>query len=77
MTEQQLIDLGFTKEEGEGFYYYYYDITENLSLISCDSDEAEEEGKWYVEIFEDNLIRMNRQEEIETFINLLKELKRD
>ena len=48
MTEQELIDLGFTKtivtdeESNNGYDYYYYslDLMEGLELISTDSDHS-------------------------------------
>ena len=55
MTEQDLIDLGFTKtivtdeESNNGYDYYYYslDLMEGLSLNSNDSDNTSTHG-WEV-----------------------------
>jgi hypothetical protein len=58
MKEQDLIDLGFERynvsaeESGDKPYFYFtYNITDELCLISTDSDEAERNG-WYVELFD-------------------------
>ena len=53
MKEQDLIDLGFNRydvsaeESGyKPFYYYTYNITDELCLISSDNREAKK--KWMV-----------------------------
>tara|TARA_R110000851_G_scaffold205380_1_gene357408 strand:+ start:746 stop:1009 length:264 start_codon:yes stop_codon:yes gene_type:complete len=58
MTENELLDLGFTKEASSDtvdgvaeFYYYVKDITNGLSFISGCSDEIDAKG-WYIEFFE-------------------------
>jgi hypothetical protein len=59
MTEKDIIELGFDRvdvtagESGypEDWHYYTYDLTNHLSLISCDNNEAKKSG-WYVEIFD-------------------------
>jgi hypothetical protein len=55
MTEKDLIDLGFEKVIGEldepDWYYYTYDFSPGLSLISCGSDELID-GEWVIEFFE-------------------------
>jgi hypothetical protein len=55
MTENELTDLGFSKVEvkdlesqnGYDYYYYTFDIFNNLTLISVDNDRVEDED-WYV-----------------------------
>jgi hypothetical protein len=55
MTENELTDLGFNKVEvnnlesqnGYDYYYYTFDIFNNLTLISVDNDRVENED-WYV-----------------------------
>ena len=54
MTEKDLIDLGFQREdspdESSPFFYYIYELGD-FTLITNTSDEAGEDG-WYVEIFD-------------------------
>lgn len=55
MTESELTDLGFNKVEvknlesqnGYDYYYYTFEVFNNLTLISIDSDRVEN-GNWYV-----------------------------
>jgi len=55
MTENELTDLGFSKVEvndlesqnGYDYFYYTFDVFENLTLISVDNDRVENED-WYV-----------------------------
>jgi hypothetical protein len=55
MTENDLTNLGFNKVEvndlesqnGYDYYYYTFDIFNNLTLISVDNDRVEN-GDWYV-----------------------------
>jgi hypothetical protein len=55
MKENDLIDLGFNKVEvtnsesqnGYDYYYYTFEVFDNLTLISVDSDSVENE-EWYV-----------------------------
>ena len=42
MKEQDIIDLGFTKEFGDNFHYYTYDFARGFSLITQASDEVVE-----------------------------------
>jgi hypothetical protein len=79
MKEQDIIDLGFTKEVehdsiGE-FYYYVYDFGRGLSLISSANDEATD-GEWYVDIFEEDNIRFTTKEDLTEFINIINRNKR-
>lgn len=68
MTEQELIELGFNREDEFGtecsddqgnewtednFYYYSYDLVGGLDLITGPSDEdCAKNDEWYVEIFD-------------------------
>lgn len=64
ITEQQLIDYGFTKEvvpmyeSGMDYDWYYYSYTiGNLDFLSCESDIVEESnGQWTVEILEGDIV---------------------
>lgn len=75
MTEQDLIDLGFTKEEmtdDDDFdYYYVYEITENTTLIS-DSASLSGDNNWSVELFDDDKLCFKDVNELKLFINLIK-----
>lgn len=81
MSEEDLISLGFertdvSKEESgdEAFHYYDYDFGNNsiISLISCDNHQAEEDGYWTVEIFEDNSISYDKYQDVLDFITIIK-----
>jgi len=57
MKEQDLIDLGFTKqimekdEEYDEYYFYSYDLSWNFDLLSSSSDKSEEEWTVWVDVF--------------------------
>ena len=70
MNEQDLIDLGFTKELEENYYYYVLDFGRGFSLITNCNDELIE-CKWFVEIFEENSIRFTSKEDLNEFINII------
>ena len=71
MKEQDLVDLGFTKEFGEDFYYYTYDLARGLSLITSANDEVVN-NEWFVEIFETNpALRFTVKEHVESLINIM------
>jgi hypothetical protein len=82
MKEQDLIDLGFKKsyvtdlypehkDSGlKPYYYYTYNITDELCLISNDNGEAEKNG-WRVEMFDYGNIEFTDKEDIEKFIILI------
>lgn len=81
MTEKDLIHLGFirndvTKEESgydNDWYYYTYQFTSGICLISSDNEEAEkEDGLWFVEIFDIDGIRFTNVENLEKLIWLIK-----
>lgn len=76
MTEKQLIDLGFEKQELDGFvpeignedYYYSLDIGDICLLSSCLSDGND----WYVEIFDFESYRSYDAKGVGELIRLLK-----
>ena len=81
MKEQDLIDLGFkrndvTAEESGHvpFYYYTYEITNELCLISTDDGEAKKDG-WYVELFDYENIEIRNLEDLKTLISILERNK--
>ena len=71
MKEQDIIDLGFERtnvsaeESGDNpFYYYTYNITDELCLISSDNEEAKKNG-WRVEMFDYDNIEFTSKKDIE------------
>jgi len=79
MKEQDLIDLGFERvdvsaeESGtNAFYYYIRDFGERnvLSLISPSNDQVEDE-EWYVEVFEDDSVRIDKLRDLEDFVEIV------
>ena len=81
MKEQDLIDLGFKRndvsaeESGDvRFYYYTYNITDELCLITSDNGEAEQNG-WSVEMFDYDNIEFTSKEDIEKLISLIEKNK--
>jgi hypothetical protein len=81
MKEQDLIDLGFERynvspeESGDFPYYYYtYDITDELCLISSDDGEAKKDG-WSVEMFDYDGIKFSNTEDLKTLINVIEKNK--
>jgi hypothetical protein len=81
MKEQDLIDLGFKRndvsaeESGDvRFYYYTYNITDELSLISTDDGEAKKDG-WFVELFDYENIEFRNTEELKTLIDVIEKNK--
>lgn len=80
MTEQDLIELGFNRNditaEESGYqndwYYYTYDFGNHLSLISSDNEEAQTKG-WSVEIFDtEPLVRFTEADKVFEFISIIK-----
>ena len=79
MTEQQLIDLGFIKEDipmeesgfGEDFHYYTLEIGD-ICLISNSSDLIQKENDWLVQIFNHDSPVFYRINELQTLIKVLK-----
>jgi len=81
MKEQDLIDLGFKRynisaeESGDKpFFYFTYNITDELCLISSDNDEAERNG-WYVELFDYANIEIRNLEDLKTLIDVIERNK--
>jgi len=81
MKEEDLISLGFertdvSKEEAgdEAFHYYGYDFgySRVVSLISVDNHQAEKDGYWTVEIFEDSSISYDKYQDVLDFITIVK-----
>ena len=71
MTEKEIQLLGFTKEYGEDFYYYVYDVADGLSFISNDGD-LREEDEWYIEFFDTTpAIRFTDFAKMQALLNLL------
>lgn len=82
MKEQDLIDLGFKRtdvsaEESGYIAFYYYDMdfgrNKTLSLISPSDDEVVDD-KWYVEVFQDESLRIDKLNDLIDFINMMKRL---
>lgn len=75
MKEKELIALGFQREDvnedGSSFYYFTYDFGRGFSLISNASDELVD-GKWFVEVFEEESIRFTSITDITALIDLIK-----
>ena len=81
MKEQDLIDLGFKRtdvtEEESGdspFYYYTYDITNELCLISTDDGEAKKDG-WSAEMFDYDSIKFTNVEDLKILIDVIEKNK--
>jgi hypothetical protein len=81
MTEKELQMLGFNgslvKDENWGIYYYYsYEISKNLKLVSNSSDGLKDGEEWYVEFHEsDPPIRFYKFGEVQGLINNLEKHK--
>ena len=75
MKEKELIALGFKKCFGEldveDWYYYTYDFGRGFSLITNASDELVD-GKWFVEVFEEDSIRFTNSSDVMALIDLIK-----
>ena len=74
MKEQDIIDLGFTKEFGDNFYYYTYDLAKGFSLITQASDEVVN-NEWVVEVFETSMIRFTDKKSVKTLIKIINKAK--
>jgi len=81
MKEQDLLDLGFKRtdvsaeESGDNpFYYYTYDITDELCLISSDDGEAKKDG-WSVEMFDYDGIKFTTIEDLKALIMVIEKNK--
>lgn len=76
MKEQDLINLGFNKEFGDGFYYYVYDFAKGFSLITNANDELIN-GGWVVEVFEtSDKIQFINIDNVKKLINLINKAKK-
>ena len=75
MKEQDIINLGFTKEFGEDFYYYVYDLASGFSLITQASDEVVD-NKWFVEFFDSHpTLRFTDKESVKALIKIINKAK--
>jgi hypothetical protein len=74
MKEQDIIDLGFTKEFGDNFHYYTYDFARGFSLITQASDEVVD-NKWVVEVFETSTIRFTNKKPVKKLIKIINKAK--
>jgi hypothetical protein len=86
MKEQDLINLGFKKSyvtdlypehkdsELKPYYYYTYNITDELCLISSDNGEAEKNG-WCVEMFDYENIEIRNLEDLKILIDVIERNK--
>lgn len=79
-----LIDLGFKRtdvsaEESGYIAFYYYDMDfgnkKAISLISPSNDEVVDD-EWYVEIFEDESLRIDKLNNLIDFINIMKSINK-
>ena len=79
MKEEDVIELGLKRtdvsaEESGDEAFYYYDIDfgdqRGISLISPANNEVID-NKWFVELFEDNSIRIDTIEDLKELINIL------
>jgi hypothetical protein len=83
MTEDELIEAGFQKQEcnhlesGNGYDYYYYtnEVCEGIYLVSSDSDELKD-GKWWV-YSHDIPIKIRTKEKLQEFLELINYIKDD
>ena len=85
MTEKDLKSLGFKRvdvtAEDSGYtrdwYYYIYDFTNGLSLISNDDIEAEITKGWYVEFFDtEDKIQFTDTYDVQELIKIINRAKR-
>ncbi len=79
MKEQDLIDLGFVREDdkdnGAPYHYYTLDIGNDyvpMCVISNANDEAGE-NNWTVSIFDYESIEFTSLEDVKNLISLLKD----
>ena len=76
MKEKDLVNLGFNKEFGDGFYYYVYDLARGLSLITNANDELIN-GKWVVEVFlTSGKIQFTNIDNVKKLIKLINKAKK-
>ena len=71
MTEKELIETGFERQEGENFYYFTYDFGNgSTSLITPGNDEIKND-EWFVELYEDPDLRFSDIEEVKILKEVL------
>jgi|GEM_PF-4052733 len=78
MKQTDLLELKFNKEysEEKDWYYYYYNLTNDITLISPASDEVVNDN-WFVCIMETSPeVEFNDLKELKQFINLVEKNKR-
>ena len=81
MTEKELIEAGFEKQEANsidtnnGFDYYYYelDLCEGIYLVSTESDEVENDN-WCIKSFDIPALRIETKAHLDEFLELVKTL---
>jgi hypothetical protein len=76
MTEKEIQLLRFEKETYEDtdgdHHYYYYEITNGMSFISCDDVESQKGEGWWVEVFNtQEPIKFHKFEEVQKVIHIL------
>jgi len=72
MTEKDLINLGFTRNNSgasNDWHYYTYDIG-SFSLISAASYEVKND-EWFIDVFESPEIRFTNPTEVSSLLTLL------
>jgi hypothetical protein len=74
MKEQDLINLGFTKECEDDYYYYVLEFGRGLELISNSNDELIR--NWVVDIFEEDSVRFTNKEDLIEFIKIINRNRR-
>lgn len=84
MKEQDLIALGFKRKvvpkeesgDAKDWYYYIYDFTAGLALITSENEKIKKETGWYVEVFETaDKIRFTDVEDVKAFILMIESAK--
>lgn len=80
MTQEELITLGFERTdvtaEDSGYetdWYYYsldFGLSRSISLITPSNTEIQD-GKWYVEVFEDESISYDKYQDVSEFIRII------
>lgn len=78
MKQTDLLELKFNKEysEEKDWYYYYYNLTNDITLISPASDEVVNDN-WFVCIMESSPeIEFNNLKELKEIINLIEKNKK-
>ena len=79
MTEQELINAGFEKQEaknaetGNGYDYYYYilELCEGITLMSEDNDRVKD-NNWEVRSFDIPALKIKYSYQLKYFIDLMR-----